>query len=230
MSNKNNTVFLNQIFDEALGFIVDLVDAIETQPAVQKNCLTSSPISNNYCSTIGAATTANYTLTATTSTLGNYNTWLNIPYNPPLYSQPIIYGPIIQQPIIWVDALRDFTPSCSKKDIPSYPVSNFFVTNEGTSVIEVAVTGFLKEEVTVERKDLLLIVKGTRETPPEDKKEEPSKYFYRNLACRDFSLDFKGHESWDFDKLEVFMDRGILTIKIPLKEEFKPVKQKYEIK
>ena len=144
--------------------------------------------------------------------------------------QPSIYQPFIYQPIIWVDALRDFTPSCSKKDIPSYPVSNFFVTNEGTSVIEVAVTGFLKEEVTVERKDLLLIVKGTRETPPEDKKEEPSKYFYRNLACRDFSLDFKGHESWDFDKLEVFMDRGILTIKIPLKEEFKPVKQKYEIK
>lgn len=229
MSNKNDTVFLNQIFDEALGFIVDLVDAIENQPAVQKNCLTSSPISNNYCSTIGATTAANCSLTTTTTsasvTSGNYNTRLNIPYNPPLYSQPIIYGPIIQQPIIWVDALRDFTPSCSKDT--SYPVTNFSCDKDGNVLIEIACTGFELDELTVERKDLKIIVEGKRKNK---EAAEDRKYFYRNIATRDFTREFMGSEKWCFDKLSVSYKDGLLAIAIPLKEEFQPVRQKYEIK
>jgi HSP20 family molecular chaperone IbpA len=226
MSSKSNTVFLNQIFDEAVNFISD---ALSNPPVV----LTSSyspPQSINYCKTIGDTNSiGNCTITTTSgasttvgSTVGYYN---NIPF----YGYNTIL-PFIYQPIIWVDALKDFTPSCSKKDIPSYPVSNYFITNDGDHVVEIAVSGFSKEEITVERKDLSIFVKGMREAPPEDKKEKPSKYFYRNLACRDFELEFKFYESCDFDKLEVSMDKGILTIKIPLKEEFQPVRKKYEIK
>ena len=231
MSTKSNTVFLNQIFDEAVNFLSDVLDS----PSYQAQIPLSKGVESNYCSSIGSnestksVTTSSATNCVITTTGGGtfdylYPGYQELKYQP-FYQPPVIYGPII-----WVDVLRDFTPSCSKKDIPSYPVSNFFVTNDGTSVIEIAVTSFFKEEVTVERKDLTLLVKGVKEKPADEKKEEPSKYFYRNLACRDFELEFKGHETWDFDKLEVYMDRGVLTIKVPLKEEFQPVRQKYEIK
>ena len=62
MSNKSNTVFLNQIFDEAVNFISD---ALSNSPAV----LTSSyspPQSINYCQTTGDTNSiGNCTITTT---------------------------------------------------------------------------------------------------------------------------------------------------------------------
>ena len=218
MSSKSNQVFLNQIFDEAVNFISD---ALSNPPAVLKNNC-SSPQSINYCQTTGDTNSiGNCTIT---TTVGSTTTTLGYSNYVPFYGWNVL-TPIIYQPVIWVDALRDFTPSCSKDN--SHPVTNFSVDKDSNFLIEIACTGFEQDELTVERKDLKIIVEGKRKNK---ETSEDRKYFYRNIATRDFSKEFSGSEKWCFDKLSVSYKDGLLAISIPLKEEFQPVRQKYEIK
>ena len=111
---------------------------------------------------------------------------------------------------------------------PKYPVSNYAVDENLTSIISIAVTGFSEDEISINREDLKLVVsaKKSKEREQEDKK----KYFYREIGERDFSVSYQGSNKWDFDKLEARMSKGILTVEIPVKEECKPVKQSYTIK
>jgi len=108
---------------------------------------------------------------------------------------------------------------------PTYPVSNYYVDEDMNSIIEIAVSGFSEEEISVKRDDLKLIVEGKQNKDKECKR----KYFYRNIAERDFSVSYQGSTKWDFDKLEAKISRGILSIFIPMKEECKPIKQEFKI-
>lgn len=111
---------------------------------------------------------------------------------------------------------------------PPYPVSNYSVDENLTSIISIAVSGFSDEEITIKREDMKLIVEGKKSK--EREKEDKRKYFYKNIAERDFRLSYDGSDKWDFDKLEAKMSKGILNIEIPLKEEHKPVKQEFKIR
>lgn len=115
---------------------------------------------------------------------------------------------------------------CPTISAPSFPVSDFSLDENGSTLIEIAVSGFSEKEISIKRNDLKLIVEGNRK----DKEDEVKrKYFYRNIAKRDFKLSFQGSDKWDFDKLEARMGEGILSIEIPLKEEYKPIKQEFKI-
>jgi HSP20 family molecular chaperone IbpA len=119
----------------------------------------------------------------------------------------------------WTDFMnRDFSVPCQ---IPTYPVSNYSVLKDGSSLIEVAVTGFADDELTVEKNGSKIIVRGKRYK--QEQKDSQKKYMYRNIACRDFELEFQGADSWDYSKIEADIDRGILSIKIPLTAESKPL-------
>jgi len=111
-------------------------------------------------------------------------------------------------------------------DTPSYPVSNFSVMRDGTSVIEVAISGFESDEVTVKREDLKIIVEGKKKN---QNKEDDRKYIYKQIAERNFSIDFLGSDKWDYDKLKAKIKNGVLKIEVPMKEECKPVNRVYEI-
>jgi HSP20 family molecular chaperone IbpA len=111
-------------------------------------------------------------------------------------------------------------------ETPSYPVSNYSVTDEGTSIIEIAVSGFNEDEITVKREDLKIIIEGKKVKKDEKIKKE---YVYKNIAERDFELSYVGSEKWDYNKLNVSLNNGILKIVIPLKEECKPINQTYKI-
>lgn len=82
----------------------------------------------------------------------------------------------------------------------SYPPYNIVKKDENNYEIEVAVTGFLPEEITVEIDQNQLVVKGER------KREEPAEvqYLHRGLATRDFN------RSWT---LAEHMEVGEGTIK-----------------
>lgn len=111
---------------------------------------------------------------------------------------------------------------------PSHPVSNYAVDENLNSIISIAVTGFNDDEIFIKREDLKLIVEGkkSKDREVEDKK----RYFYRNIAERDFTVSYQGSNRWDFDKLEATIENGVLDIIIPMKEECKPIKQSYSIK
>lgn len=124
---------------------------------------------------------------------------------------------------IWSTPNYSFDYSLS---LPSYPVSNVGIDSEGTTIIELAVSGFDSKEIEVKREDLKIIVEGKREKKEEEKKV---KYFEQHIAKRDFSVSFLGSEKWDFDNLSVSLKNGILRIEIPILESCKPINKTYKI-
>ena len=90
----------------------------------------------------------------------------------------------------------------------TYPPYNVIKHDEDTYEIEVAVTGFSKDEVTVEIDQNQLVVKGQRK---EVEMTEPT-YLHRGLASRDFT------RSWTLaEHMEVKVGKiknGVLTIEL----------------
>lgn len=113
-----------------------------------------------------------------------------------------------------------------KIETPSYPVSNFGIDKDGNSIIEIAISGFDKDEVSVRREDLKIIVEGKKK---EKKEEKDTKYVYKHIAERDFILEFDGSSKWNYEKLDAKIKNGILKIVIPVLEEHKPSYKKYQI-
>jgi HSP20 family protein len=117
----------------------------------------------------------------------------------------------------------DFKPPLIVK--PNYPVSNCYVLGDGTSILELAVTGFTKENLTIIREDDNLIIEGKRNK----KHDENTKIVWDNIAYRDFKITYKCSAKVDLTKIKSTLENGVLKIIIPLKEESKPVKQVIDI-
>ena len=106
----------------------------------------------------------------------------------------------------------------SDNSIPNYPVSNYKINEFGTSIIEIAVTGFDDDELSIQKHDLNIIVTGKKK----EKQKDTCKYLYRNIGTRNFELTFSGSDQWNYEAIEADISKGILTIIIPVKEECKP--------
>ena len=92
-------------------------------------------------------------------------------------------------------------------------------------MIEIAVSGFESDEITVKREDLKIIVEGKKK----EKEIDDRKYIYKHIAERDFVLEYTGSDKWDYDKLSPKISKGILSIFIPIKDDCKPVNRTYKI-
>jgi HSP20 family protein len=193
---SNNSISLMQCFD-------DIFDTVE------KAC--SSITTNN------STTIANCSISSGDNLiLGSYNYY---PYDTDSWRVPLTRR--------WNDFSYIWTIPTIKYEIetPTYPVSNYSIMKDGTSVIEIAVSGFYSDEITVKREGLKIIVEGKKVS----KDEVERKYIYKHIGERDFTLEYTGSEKWDYDKLSVKLNNGILKIEIPIKEECKPVNRVYEI-
>ena len=129
-------------------------------------------------------------------------------------------------PWLWVDVVKDYKCDDLKKSVPKYPVSNFSIDKDGTSRIEIAVTGFDKDDISIEREDFKLIVKGVKS---EKDNAERKQYLYKEIACRDFELKYDLSEKMDLDNIDISLNKGVLTIKIKLLEEHQPIRKSYMI-
>jgi molecular chaperone IbpA len=91
----------------------------------------------------------------------------------------------------------------------NYPPYNILKRNEDTYELEIAVTGFNKEEITVEIDQNQLIVKGEHMSANSD---SGIQFLHRGLASRDFT------RSWTLaEHMEVGEGRiknGVLTIEL----------------
>jgi len=72
------------------------------------------------------------------------------------------------------DYFNNYTWKGTSDFIPSYPVSNYSIDKEGKSIIEVAITGFGEDEITIEKVESKIIVKGKKK----EKQKEDRKYLY----------------------------------------------------
>lgn len=116
-----------------------------------------------------------------------------------------------------------FMPVINTKS--SYPTDIYEDDKQVT--IEVAAAGLDKSDIEIEEQDGLLSV--SYEKSEETKNEEPT-YIQKGIAKRSFCLSWKFSEKFDLKKIEASMNKGILKISVPKKEEKEIIKNIIKIK
>lgn len=96
----------------------------------------------------------------------------------------------------------------------SFPKVNV-IEQENRFIIEAGVAGFNKNEVTVEVKNGILVLRGQRQS---DMKFEKGCYIFNELKQSGFSRSFSLNGNFDEDKIEAELNNGVLKLIIPKKE------------
>ena len=94
----------------------------------------------------------------------------------------------------------------------NYPPHNIIKTGENTYVIEMAVAGFAKDEVTVQVENNHLTVTGQKAVTVMPEGQEEPIYLHRGLASRDFVKVFPLAEHIEVGDAE--LTNGILSVKL----------------
>ena len=105
----------------------------------------------------------------------------------------------------------------------TYPPYNVIELDEDTRVLELAVAGFEKDEISVSQDNKKLIISAEKA-----KKDEETKYLHKGIAQRKFTREYA---LWEFSNVKsVDLNNGILYVVInrEIPEEKKP--KKFEIK
>ena len=98
---------------------------------------------------------------------------------------------------------------------PNYPC-DLFTTDDGLH-IEIAAVGLDKKDLSIETAENQIKVIY-------DKTDEESSvdYIHRGIARRYFNLGWKISPKFNLNKVDAKMDKGLLTIFIPIADEAKP--------
>jgi molecular chaperone IbpA len=99
---------------------------------------------------------------------------------------------------------------------PSYPPYDIVSLKDDVNLLNVAVAGFTKKEITVTVQDSVLTIEGKKE----DKQE--GEVVYQGIATRDFKLELAVAEYWEITNAR--LEDGMLTVQFnkELPEEKKP--------
>lgn len=103
------------------------------------------------------------------------------------------------------DRIREFHDEATK-NIPNYPPFNIKKTAENSYVIEMAVAGFGKTDLSIEVEGDKLVVKGNAEGNSDDSADT----LYQGLALRPFTRMFTLNDSVEVKNAE--MINGLLRI------------------
>ncbi len=90
----------------------------------------------------------------------------------------------------------------------NYPPHNIIKTGDNDYAIQIAVTGFEKNEISVTVEDNVLIIKGESQSA----EYAPEAYLHRGLATRDFVKEFPLAEHIEVAGAEI--KNGMLTVKL----------------
>ena len=99
---------------------------------------------------------------------------------------------------------------------PAYPPYDIVKLDEVTNVLQVAVAGFSKKEITVVVQDSVLTITGKK------KDKQKGEVIYQGIAARDFELKLAIAEYWEVEHAEVFDGMLLITFTKELPEEKKP--------
>jgi molecular chaperone IbpA len=97
----------------------------------------------------------------------------------------------------------------------NYPPYNLVEVSEDTYMIELALAGFNKEDISIEQEKNVLTIKGSS-------KEDPNKYIHKGIGARDFTRTFSLSEYMIV--AGVTMENGVLRVLVirDVPEEAKP--------
>ena len=109
------------------------------------------------------------------------------------------------------------TTAASYMSTDPYPPHNVIELDEDTRVVEFAVAGFDKSEISVKQDNYKVIVSGEK-----SKKENEPKYLHKGIAQRKFQKEYALWEYWNVKSVD--LNNGILyvVIKREVPEEKKP--------
>ena len=109
-----------------------------------------------------------------------------------------------------LDQLKEIT-----NNKPTYPPYDIIQLDDETNLLNVAVAGFSKKEISVTVKDSTIIIQGNKSS------KEKGEVLYQGIATRDFTLSLAIAEYWVVDGAS--LDNGLLviTFKKELPEEKK---------
>ena len=99
----------------------------------------------------------------------------------------------------------------------NYPPYNLVEVSEDTYMIELALAGFKKEDITIEQEKNVLTIKGSSA-------EDSNKYIHKGIGARDFTRTFSLSEYMVVSG--VTMENGVLRVLVirDVPEEAKPKK------
>lgn len=117
------------------------------------------------------------------------------------------------------DRLREFHDEATK-NIPNYPPYNIKKTADNEYVIEMAVAGFGKQDITIETEGDKLVIKGNAEGDT----DEAVDTLYQGLALRPFTRMFTLNDQVEVQNAE--MVNGLLRVTL---ERLIPESQRKQI-
>jgi molecular chaperone IbpA len=122
----------------------------------------------------------------------------------------------IYDPFKFIDDLWSRTPSSRNESFPPFNIKQL---DDETRVLELALAGFKKNEISIEVKHNTLTITGTK---PEESESQSSQYLHRGIATRKFTKVVTLWEYWQVDSAHY--ENGILSIKMirNIPEEAKP--------
>jgi HSP20 family protein len=110
----------------------------------------------------------------------------------------------------------------AKRDI-GYPVD--IIKNDDSLELNIATVGLEKKDINISVDgDILKIF---YEKTEEEKGKKEKEYLHKGITRKAFNLGFKIYPKYDLSKINAGMDKGILTITIPVSKD--QVEKKIEI-
>ena len=95
-----------------------------------------------------------------------------------------------------------------RRSTQGYPVTDLYVDDDGNSIIECALAGFEKDQLTIEVKEGRITIKADSG----DENEATS----RRIARRSFTRSFVDHSNkLDLEKAQASFENGLLRISVP---------------
>ena len=107
----------------------------------------------------------------------------------------------------------------------SFPKVNIF-SQDDNFVIEASVSGYKKEDISVQVKGNLLTISGKSKS----RNTKDAKFYFREIKLSNFSRTFKLNDSMIADKMSAESKDGLLTIKIPFANKEKDFREVKNIK
>jgi len=121
---------------------------------------------------------------------------------------------------IFDDFFNDFfqdAGALQRKTVQGYPVADIYVNDDGSTVMEFALAGFSKQDLTID-------VKPEKHSITVSANVESSEDNNRRIARRPFAKTYVNYDNnLDLASASASFENGLLTITVPRKPELQPV-------
>lgn len=154
-----------------------------------------------------------------------YRNYITNPYDPHHYGKdkpkapkPVTIADLFPRldrlSIGWSPLLEQLKEVTNNK--PSYPPYDIVALKDDVNLLNVAVAGFTKEELTITVQDSVLTIEGKKED------KQKGEVVYQGIATRDFKLELAVAEYWEITN--ALLENGMLTVQFDknLPDEKKP--------